>query len=66
MAENIEIVDGQLNFEPYTDHVLLQLETFLEKKFAEKVFDPIKDSQTYFFLKQIKKERDRREFGFAL
>lgn len=54
---------GELNFEPYTDHVLIQLETFLEKKFDEKVFRKKEDTQILHFLQEIKRERDRREFG---
>ena len=58
-----ELPNGDLNFEPYTDNILIQLETFLDKKFDQKIFNPKEDKQIQFFLDQVKKERERREFG---
>ena len=66
IVSNIEeLPTGGLNFEPYTDHILIQLETFLDRKFEAKVF---KDEDTHIatFLEEIKKERERREFGLLL
>ncbi|MBD3190518.1 MAG: hypothetical protein GF308_07730 [Candidatus Heimdallarchaeota archaeon] len=63
MVENIEVLDsGQLNFQPYSDHYLLQLEAFLEKKFNQGIFDFKEDTQVAAFLQRIKKEREHREF----
>ncbi|MHA1630268.1 MAG: hypothetical protein ACTSXO_00440 [Candidatus Heimdallarchaeota archaeon] len=63
IVEEIEVLpNGELNFKPYTDNVLIQLETFIEKKFKEKVFDPKQDKQIALFLEKIKIERERREF----
>jgi len=66
IVETIEVLpNGQLNFKPYTDYVLLQLETFLEKKFNEKIFNRTEDKQINFFLEQVKSERERREFNLS-
>jgi hypothetical protein len=54
---------GEPDFSPYTDHVLIQLETFLEKKFDEHIFSKKQDKNILYFLEEIKKERDRREFA---
>ncbi|MCF2144826.1 MAG: hypothetical protein K9W42_14105 [Candidatus Heimdallarchaeota archaeon] len=63
IVEEIEVLpNGELNFKPYTDNVLIQLETFIEKKFKEKVFDQNQDKQIAAFLEKIKIERERREF----
>lgn len=64
VVSNIEeLPNGDLNFEPYNDNILIQLETFLEKKFTEKIFNPKEDKQITAFLEQIKRERERRDFG---
>ena len=64
VVSNIEeLPNGDLNFEPYNDNILIQLETFLEKKFTEKVFNLKEDKQITSFLEQIKRERERRDFG---
>ncbi|NHJ05729.1 MAG: hypothetical protein EAX90_12965 [Candidatus Heimdallarchaeota archaeon] len=64
VVSNIEeLPNGDLNFEPYNDNILIQLETFLEKKFTEKVFNRKEDKQISAFLEQIKRERERRDFG---
>jgi hypothetical protein len=66
VVSNIEeLPTGGLNFEPYTDHLLIQLETFLDKQFKNKVFKK-DDVHIAEFLEQIKKERERREFGLLL
>jgi hypothetical protein len=66
IVSNIEeLPTGGLNFEPYTDHLLIQLETFLDKKFKDKVFKK-DDTHIAEFLEEIKKERERREFGLLL
>jgi len=63
IVEEIEVLpNGELNFKPYTDNLLIQLETFIEKKFKEKVFDKNQDKQIAAFLEKIKIERERREF----
>lgn len=63
MVEDIEVMDsGQLNFKPYSDHYLLQIEAFLEKKFNQGIFDSREDKQVVAFLKRIKREREHREF----
>ncbi|MHA1221015.1 MAG: hypothetical protein ACTSQB_04710 [Candidatus Heimdallarchaeota archaeon] len=61
-----ELPDGKLNFKPYTDHILVQLETFLEKKFKQKIFDRTEDKQITDFLEQVTIERERRDFGLLL
>ena len=64
VIETIEqLPDGSLNFKPYTDHELLQIETYLEKNFDEKVFKKNVDTQISSFLELVKKERERRDFG---
>lgn len=60
-----ELPTGGLNFEPYTDHILIQLETFLDKQFKAKVFKK-DDTHIANFLEEIKKERERRDFGLLL
>ncbi|MEA2070888.1 MAG: hypothetical protein U9O98_06305 [Asgard group archaeon] len=64
MVEEIEVLpSGDLNFEPYTYHSLVQLETFLEKKFKDNVFSKESDNQTTAFLHKLKKELELREFN---
>lgn len=58
-----ETPDGRLNFEPYDDRTLIQIEAFLEKKFAQKVFRHKKDPQISTFLRLLKREREDRDFG---
>ncbi|MHA1354819.1 MAG: hypothetical protein ACTSR1_06575 [Candidatus Heimdallarchaeota archaeon] len=66
VVSNIEeLPTGGLNFEPYTDHILIQLETFLDKQFEAKVFKK-DDTHIAVFLEEIKKERERRDFGLLL
>ena len=63
IVENIEVLpSGELNFKPYDDHLLLQIETFLEKKFKTKIFSQKVDIQTATFLEKVKIERERRDF----
>ena len=65
IVENIEETpDGRLNFEPYDDRTLIQIEAFLDKKFEQKVFRHKKDPQISTFLKLLKREREDRDFGF--
>jgi hypothetical protein len=65
IVENIEETpDGRLNFEPYDDRTLIQIEAFLDKKFKQKVFRHKKDPQISTFLKLLKREREDRDFGF--
>ena len=64
LVENIEeLPSGELNFKPYTDYDLIQIEAFLEKKFQEKIFDQRKDRQIISLLQRIKNEREQRDFG---
>ncbi|MGC9781646.1 MAG: hypothetical protein HZR80_20570 [Candidatus Heimdallarchaeota archaeon] len=58
-----QLPDGNLNFKPYTDHELLQIETYLEKNFDRKVFKRDEDKQISSFLELVKVERERRDFG---
>ncbi|NHK30987.1 MAG: hypothetical protein FK730_06520 [Asgard group archaeon] len=63
VVEKIEMLpSGELNFEPYDDRLLIQLEALIEKKFDQKVFDRKKDVQITSFLNQMKKERVLRDF----
>ncbi|NHJ85007.1 MAG: hypothetical protein FK734_06065 [Asgard group archaeon] len=63
VVENIEVKpDGELNFDPYDDRLLIQLEALIEKKFDEKVFNRKVDVYIVDFLERIKKERVRRDF----
>lgn len=65
IVESIEETpDGRLNFEPYDDRTLIQIEAFLDKKFEQKVFRHKKDPQISTFLKLLKREREDRDFGF--
>jgi hypothetical protein len=67
IVESIETdSDGNLNFRPYTDHTLLQIESFLEKNFKQNVFKRNVDIHIEDFLIQVKKERERRDFGILL
>jgi hypothetical protein len=67
IVESIETdSDGNLNFRPYTDHTLLQIESFLEKNFKQNVFKRNVDTNIEDFLIQVKKERERRDFGILL
>ncbi|NHK32333.1 MAG: hypothetical protein FK730_13350 [Asgard group archaeon] len=67
IVESIETdSDGNLNFRPYTDHTLLQIEAFLEKNFKQNVFKHSIDLHIEDFLTQVKKERERRDFGILL
>ncbi|NHJ48876.1 MAG: hypothetical protein FK733_13915 [Asgard group archaeon] len=64
VVETIELdSEGNLNFKPYTDHELLQLEAFIEKKFKQKIFKKNIDQNIASFLGKIKNERERRDFG---
>lgn len=64
MVETIEETpEGDLNFKPYDDNLLFQIEALLERKFKEKTFKHRRDYQTSAFLDQIKKERQKRDFG---
>jgi hypothetical protein len=64
IVETIEVdAEGNLNFKPYTDHELLQMESFIEKKIKQKIFKPKVDTNIASFLSQIKNERERRDFG---
>jgi len=64
VVEKIDILpSGDLDFKPYDDRLLIQLEALIEKKFDQKVFDQRKDRQIASFLSQIKKERDLRDYG---
>ena len=64
VVETIEVdSEGNLNFKPYTDHELLQLESFIEKKFKQKVFKENVDQNIASFLSKIKNEREKRDFG---
>ncbi|MHA1124327.1 MAG: hypothetical protein ACTSO7_09375 [Candidatus Heimdallarchaeota archaeon] len=66
VVSNIEeLPTGGLNFKPYTDHLLIQLETFLDRQFMAKVFKK-DDTHIATFLEEIKKERERRDFGLLL
>lgn len=67
IVESIETdADGNLNFKPYTDHTLLQIESFLEKNFKQQVFKHNVDTHIEEFLNQVKNERERRDFGILL
>lgn len=63
VIENIEVLpSGELNFKPYDDNLLLQLESFLDKKFDQKIFREKRDTQVAAFLEKIKIEREKRDF----
>ncbi|NHJ47912.1 MAG: hypothetical protein FK733_09000 [Asgard group archaeon] len=63
VVEKIEMhPSGELNFEPYSDRLLIQLEALIEKKLDQKIFDRKKDVQIVSFLNQMKKERELRDF----
>ena len=63
VVENIQTLPtGELDFNPYDDRMLIQLEAFLDKKFKEKVFNRRKDTNVVAFLEQLKIERARRDF----
>jgi hypothetical protein len=63
VVEKIEMLpSGELNFEPYSDRLLIQLEALIEKKLDQKIFDRKKDVQIVSFLNQMKKERELRDF----
>ncbi|MBK5113683.1 MAG: hypothetical protein KGD59_12495 [Candidatus Heimdallarchaeota archaeon] len=53
---------GDLDFKPYDDRLLIQLEALIEKKFVQKVFDQRTDRQITSFLSQLKRERTIRDF----
>ena len=57
-----ETEDGKLDFKPYDDRLLIQIEALLEKKFKDKVFKHKRDHQISAFLQQIKIERQNRDF----
>ncbi len=57
-----ETAEGKLDFKPYDDRLLIQIEALLEKKFKDKVFKHKRDHQISAFLQQIKIERQNRDF----
>ncbi len=57
-----ETAEGELDFKPYDDRLLIQIEALLEKKFKDKVFKHKRDHQISAFLQQIKIERQNRDF----
>ncbi|TET28469.1 MAG: hypothetical protein E3J70_09560 [Candidatus Heimdallarchaeota archaeon] len=64
VVEKIDMLpSGDLDFKPFDDRLLIQLEALIEKKFDQKIFDRRKDRQITSFLSQLKKERTMRDFG---
>ncbi len=64
IVETIErTAEGKLNFKPYDDRLLIQIEALLEKKFKDKIFKHKRDHQISSFLEQIKIERQNRDFN---
>ncbi|MFW9922756.1 MAG: hypothetical protein ACFFDW_05640 [Candidatus Thorarchaeota archaeon] len=62
VVEDIDVLPtGELNFKPYDDRLLIQLESFLDRKFADKTFRPKRDYQITTFLEQLKLERQKRD-----
>lgn len=57
-----ETPEGKLDFKPYDDRLLIQIEALLEKKFKDKIFKHKRDHQISSFLEQIKIERQDRDF----
>ncbi|NHJ33359.1 MAG: hypothetical protein FK732_10900 [Asgard group archaeon] len=63
VVEKIKILpSGDLDFKPYDERLLIQLEALIEKKFKQKIFDHKKDRQISAFLSQIKRERELRDY----
>jgi len=61
-----ETEEGKLDFKPYDDRLLIQIEALLEKKFKEKIFRHKRDYQISAFLEEIKRERQDRDIGLIL
>ncbi len=63
VVENISVLpSGDLDFKPYDDRLLIQLEALIEKKFDQKIFNQKEDKQITAFLNQLKRERVIRDF----
>jgi len=63
VVEKINMLpSGELDFKPYDDRLLIQLEALIEKKFDQKIFNRKQDKQIVSFLNQLKRERAIRDF----